>query len=205
MGAAFDVQSVDVDGDGTDEIVLTNHQSGKKFGGAEPAVFVYDVKVPEEPAHAAGFLVQKQGDDANFGATFATTTNITDFMSRIQFTRRTISGKLNVVNRSFMAAGPGGAQVVPAHVVNANDDVHHMPPVVIVSGDGTEKAYLLTRNVDSDLVDGGVVPEYTQTEFHDCKGTVGGILVRDLDGDGWQEVVVPCYDTNEIAVYTFAP
>ncbi len=44
IGAGFDLQLVDLDGDGVDELLVTNHQDGKN--GAKPSVYAYEIKSP---------------------------------------------------------------------------------------------------------------------------------------------------------------
>ena len=192
VGAAFDIQSVDLDGDGVEDILVTNHQSGKK--GTPPSVFAYHVVKPEAAPRTPGLVLNYGDNDQEAG--FDRPTSVSDFMNGLQFTRRTLSSNFTIVNRSFMAAGPGAAKAVRVHA----DPSHpaNKYPTIVVSGDGTEKAYLLSRTENN-------VWEYAHEQFHDCSGTVGGILTRDLDNDGWQEVVVPCYDKDYVAIYTFAP
>lgn len=194
VGAAFDVQSVDLDGDGQDEILVTNHQSGR--GPIRPSVFAYHYTLPSFSHDSSS---QSQHEEENRQqrpfVSFPSLhhNNVSDFMMAIAFERKTLFDGFQVVNHMFMAAGPGSAQAVRTHRDSKE------APVLVVSGDGTEKAHLITS--DNENVEGG----YKHSIFHDCHGTVGGIAVADVDGDGWQDVFVPCYDKDYIAVYTFAP
>ena len=182
-GALFDVEAFDLDNDGVDEIVITNHQGRR--ASIPASVFAYKVKLPSDVSE-------------DHQVVFASTSrNISEFMLQIEFERHTLFDQFDIINRSFMAAGPGSARVVRPH-----SDTRHPEyafPVLIVSGDGSEKAHLLVRERGSDDW------SYRHEIFHDCKGTVGAIMVEDIDNDGWQDVFVPCYDTNTVAVYTFAP
>ncbi|KAJ3271518.1 hypothetical protein HDV01_006569 [Terramyces sp. JEL0728] len=71
-------------------------------------------------------------------------------------------------------------------------------PNVVVAGDASQKAYVLTPNsaTTSDWT-------YTNTVIHDCKSTVGGIAVGDTDGDGKNEIYIPCYDNGYLAKYSY--
>ncbi|KAJ3342776.1 hypothetical protein HDU91_000488, partial [Kappamyces sp. JEL0680] len=71
-------------------------------------------------------------------------------------------------------------------------------PNVVVAGDASQIAYVLVPNSDS--------PSdwtYTKTVVHDCKATVGGIAVGDLNGDGKVELVIPCYDSSTLVTYSY--
>lgn len=115
---------------------------------------------------------------------------VSTFMETIKFNRHLIS-KDFTAKPGFQAAAPGSPRAfVPAP---------GQPPMIAVSGDATQKAHLLVR-------DHGDGPYTFKSQIvHDCKGTVGDILVEDLDGDGFVEMVIACYDTNYVVVYTFAP
>jgi len=193
IGAAFDVQIIDLDGDGVEEVIMTNHQNGKK--GTLPSVFAYQIVAPSQQAldelEARGQTFE--GDQFTFSQS-GPKNRISLFMENVEFRRHTLSNNFKVINRSFMAAAPGAAQVVSTGKAS-----NYTYPVIVVSGDGSEKAYLLTRDSTEDRW------SYHQEIFHDCKGTVGGITVEDIDNDGWSDVIVPCYDTNKVVLYTFAP
>lgn len=90
-------------------------------------------------------------------------------------------------------ASPGGAQAF-----FANDNVKNVKPVIVVAGDASQKAYLLTPNNDAkgDWT-------FTQSDVHNCKCTVGGIGVGDVNRDGKKELYIPCYDAGYLATYTF--
>ena len=192
VGAAFDLQVVDLDNDGWDEIIVTNHQNGKK--GIRPSVFAYEMIHPT--SHELELLAQEESSAGQLRFESDRNHNVSRFMENIVFHRHTLSEDFKVVNRAFMAAAPGGAQAV---MPGSKSVTNYSHPVIIVSGDGSEKAYILTRDQNGDRW------SYHHKIFHDCKGTVGGILVQDVDGDGWTDVFVPCYDTNEVFLYTFGP
>jgi hypothetical protein len=179
IGMPFDVQHVDLDNDGVPEILLTNHESGK--GKVKPSLFVYKVEHPQVNS------LRFQGKKVN-----NYDLPISEYMESLKFTRTTISSNFTIINKSFMAAGPGGAQTFYPTPDESGK------PFIVVSGDGSEKAYVFYPKSDA-------LADYGQIEVHDCKGTVGGILVGDLDNDGYKELVIPCYDTNTIELYTFKP
>jgi hypothetical protein len=190
-GNLFDVQFVDLNGDGKQEIVITNHQEDKKKGDVKPAVFAYEWETPmaredtmDDGQFRFGMTPKKDGWAKS------------EWMNALVFRRHTISTEFKVKHGLFMAAAPGTATAFKPH---ANSPY----PYIVVSGDGAQKADVLAPVVDGN----GKIKsfQYQQASFHDCKGTVGTILIEDFDNDGWKEVVVPCYDKNHVAVYTFAP
>ena len=68
-----------------------------------------------------------------------------------------------------------------------------------MSGDDDGKAYYFepVSNNSSDWT-------YTMMTFLDAgNGTVGELSSADVDGDGFVEVFVPSYATNEVFVYRF--
>ena len=71
-------------------------------------------------------------------------------------------------------------------------------PYILVAGDGSQKAYLLTPS-EADF-------SYYKTVVISAGGVVGSIGFGDIIGnDGWAEFFVPDYDGNTIFGYTFAP
>lgn len=183
VGAAFDVEIVDVDGDGKLDILATNHQSNRANPSA--SVFVYEINVPSLVVQDAASAFQPK--------------SISDFMNQVVFERHTISKAMPVISRSFAAAAPGSARAVFPRDPSAISDLRsaRTRPVVVVSGDDAQKAFLL-EHVE------GTRWQYTQSILHDCGGTVGAVATMDVDGDGWMEVFVPCYTKNYVAVYTFS-
>ncbi|KAL2631111.1 hypothetical protein R1flu_015797 [Riccia fluitans] len=166
IGKAFDVQLVDLDLDGQLEILATNHQN--KVEKPRPELVSYKMDLPK-----------------------GSVGTVSDFMNGIVFDKVLLSEDFELMDSSSNAGSPAAVTAVKPGPYNSAEF-----PAIVVSGDGSFKAYLLTRNSDG---------EYTQEIFHDCEGTVGAIHVKDVDGDGWKEVFVPCYDTNYVAVYTFRP
>lgn len=73
-------------------------------------------------------------------------------------------------------------------------------PVIAVSGDGSQKAYLMVPK-SQDPSDW----EYDLIEIHDCKATVGGMFVDDIDNDGFKEIFIPCFNTDYVVGYKYVP
>jgi hypothetical protein len=92
-------------------------------------------------------------------------------------------------------ASPGAAHAFHPIVANKGKE----KPTIVVAGDGSQKAYLVTPN-SQDPQDWS----YTTTVLHNCTQTVGGIATGDVDGDGITEIFIPCYDNGQLVAYTFA-
>jgi hypothetical protein len=71
------------------------------------------------------------------------------------------------------------------------------PKHILLEGDGSHQVYLLSPVQDQRLV-------YETKMVTDIGGTVGALLIRDLDGDGIMDVLVANNDDNEISSFTFA-
>lgn len=98
------------------------------------------------------------------------------------------------VQDGFKEASPGGM------VAFYPTDEKKGKPVIAVSGDGSQKAYLMIpQSQDPNNW------EYDMVLLHDCKGTVGGIFVEDVDNDGYKELFVPCFNTDHVAGYRYLP
>lgn len=87
-------------------------------------------------------------------------------------------------------ASPGEAIPVIPH------KDHKGKPWVVVSGDGSSRVHLL-KPVSEELDDW----RYTETVLLSAPGSItGGMAITDLDGDGWQEVIIPLHSHNEIKI-----
>jgi hypothetical protein len=71
------------------------------------------------------------------------------------------------------------------------------PKHILLEGDGSHQVYLLSPVQDQRLA-------YDIKTVTDIGGTVGALLIRDLDGDGIMDVLVANNDDNEIISFTFA-
>ena len=70
------------------------------------------------------------------------------------------------------------------------------PAHILVAGDGDHTAWIMTP-LDNKFT-------YQRDAIKEEKGTVGALTWADLDGDDWQEVFVPDYDSSCIEVFKFS-
>ena len=68
-------------------------------------------------------------------------------------------------------------------------------PLLAISGDGDQRAYVLTAAADGDPSSW----EYAVAEVWDCKGTVGGALPLLVGGKGY--LFVACYDSGRVEAF----
>jgi len=71
-----------------------------------------------------------------------------------------------------------------------------VPAHIVVAGDGDHTAWLMTPT-DSHFT-------YARDTIKEEKGTVGALCFADIDGDDWQELFVPDYDSSKIEVFKFS-
>jgi hypothetical protein len=106
--------------------------------------------------------------------------------------------KRHILMAGFKTLQPGIGSASPGKALA----FHPMPgskngkPWIIVSGDGAQKAYLLTPFSD-DINDWG----YKSAEIYDAKCTVGQIAVGDVNGDGSMEIFIPAYDRDSVEIF----
>lgn len=93
---------------------------------------------------------------------------------------------------SIGESAPGFSYAVQGHVSGAK-----RPPSVLVAGDGSQSAYLLTPQNDH--------WQYSKETIYAGKGAVISLGTYDVDGDGYLEVFVPDIGTSMVNVYTFKP
>lgn len=154
-GATFDVQYVDINGDGTKDLLVSNHQ-----GDGTGAVYAYEI-----PAN----VIRVKG-----------------------YTRHTLASGFPVDQAGLNQAAPGS----PRAFFPTPDSESAGKPYIALAGDAAQRAYVLVPST-TDWT-------YTVTLLHDCGCTVGQLGVGDVDGDGYSEVFIPCYDDGSVAAYTFA-
>ncbi|MFZ9596481.1 MAG: FG-GAP-like repeat-containing protein [Bdellovibrionia bacterium] len=78
---------------------------------------------------------------------------------------------------------------------------HHLgKPWILISGDGSQRAHLLTP-VSSESTNWS----YRETIVLDSKSTIGSSAIADVDGDGNPEIFIPQYDGNQIDVLRIEP
>lgn len=108
------------------------------------------------------------------------------------FKRHTLATGFAVTEKGSHQYAPGFAYSFKPHTS------YDGKPYILVAGDGSQKAYLLTPTV-ADFT-------YNNTVIVSFDGVVGSIGFGDIIGkDGWTEFFVPDYDGNAIYGYTFAP
>jgi hypothetical protein len=156
LGSAFDVEVVDLNKDGKDDLLVTNHESN-----ANAAVLAYEV-----PA---------------------------DF-KKGEFTRHILIKGIETRQGGFNQASPGQAVAFHPETKRTEDK-----PSIIVAGDGSQRAHLLTPKSSS-------ASDWTYEEnvVVNAGSTVGQIAVGDVNNDGFTELFVPAYDKHQITVLTFA-
>jgi hypothetical protein len=103
----------------------------------------------------------------------------------------------HVVLNGMAVREPGPNQAAPgaARAFAPPGGAASSRPWISVSGDGDQRAYVLVPNAadPSDWT-------YTQHEVHDCAGTVGRQLSVVVDAVSY--LVIPCYDSGKIEVYS---
>uniref|UniRef100_H2Z756 VCBS repeat-containing protein n=1 Tax=Ciona savignyi TaxID=51511 RepID=H2Z756_CIOSA len=99
--------------------------------------------------------------------------------------------------KSFLLAGSGSPGTAFAFWPTTDSQINK--PFIMVSGDDDGSAYVLTADSEE-----ATNWSYTQTTIYKGTGTVGGIGVQDVDGDGFTDIFIPAYTTKEIVVMTYA-
>lgn len=107
------------------------------------------------------------------------------------WTRHTLASGFPVTKSGLNQAAPGSARVF----YPTPQGRKAAAPYIAVAGDAAQKAYVLVPGSDDWI--------YETTELHDCGCTVGQMAVGDINGDGYAEVIIPCYDDGLLVAYTF--
>lgn len=109
------------------------------------------------------------------------------------WTRRTLLTNIKTTAFGFNQASPGKAFSFYPQL-----DQKDQKPSIIVAGDGSQSAYLLTPRSE-DPKDWS----YQETVILKVKsGVIGQIAVEDVDSDGITEIFVPAYDENRIHIFS---
>jgi hypothetical protein len=98
-----------------------------------------------------------------------------------------------VLQAGIGQASPGGAYTFFPDKTKSSGKPH-----IVLAGDGSQKAYVIAPN-SSDPSNWS----YTTSVVHDCKCTVGHIVVGDANKDGKSELYIPCYDNNYLVTLSF--
>lgn len=165
VGPAFDVAVLDLNGDGRLDVLLTNHADNAT--AVNGTVYQSVVVAYEAPLAPVPL--------ANASA----------------WTRHVLASGFVVREPGPNQAAPGGARALPPPAGAPAGG----KPWISVSGDGDQRAYVLTPDAPGDPADWA----YTRSLVHDCKGTVGRQVAAVAGGRTF--LVVPCYDSAVIAVY----
>jgi hypothetical protein len=111
------------------------------------------------------------------------------------WTRHTLAGASNfpVTEGGFNQYAPGFAYPFYPQI----NSPQNKKPSILVAGDGSQSAYLMTPKADDF--------DYSIEVITDVKGVIGSIAIADVDGDGYVEFFVPDYDHSQVTAYTFSP
>lgn len=111
-----------------------------------------------------------------------------------EFTRSTIAtGFKNKFSLTVPNMAPGFPYAFWPQVKTQSSQPAH----ILVAGDGDHTAHLLTPTNAANFV-------YERDTIKEEKGTVGALAWGDLNGDGWNELFVPDYDSSLIEVFAFS-
>jgi hypothetical protein len=197
----------DLDGDGREEIVaseffsrkLSVHwQSGDRWssrvldaGSALGSAF--DIQVVDLDRDGRLDLLVSNHEGGKSGAVFAYELASDFKTSTVSPARHLILGNIEARKGAMNAASPGQAWAFGHDTVTGK-------PLVLVSGDASQRAHLLvpmSKNPGN--------WEYREQIIVDEKCTVGACAVEDVDGDGHEEIFVPAYEKDRIDVFSLFP
>jgi hypothetical protein len=116
------------------------------------------------------------------------------YLNASAWVRHTIVDKIPTRVIGIGQASPGQAT---AFYPQVSSRIAGSPPHLLLSGDGSKEAYILSPT--------GSPFSYNCSVLVNAQGTVGKPAVADINFDGWADVFVPGYDTNQVFIYTFAP
>ena len=154
IDVVFDLDFYDLNNDGVDELLATNHESD----AAKSGVFAYEVP--------------------------------SDLKNGI-WTRHTLLTGIQTRQPGFNQASPGAAKAFAPELSKAGKQ----KPWIIVSGDGSQRAHLLTPK--SEARDNW---DYNETIILDAKSTIGEPIFYDFNQDGLMDIVIPAYDADKLYI-----
>jgi len=70
-------------------------------------------------------------------------------------------------------------------------------PIFVIAGDGSQGVHLMTP-----VSDATNPYAYSVTKIIEIGGTVGSLAVKDINGDGYLDAVIPDYDNSKLYFYT---
>lgn len=109
------------------------------------------------------------------------------------WSRHLVYDNFPVIKAGINSAAPGSAKAFYPNL----RDVSKTRPYLLVSGDGSEQAYLFEPSESSP-------PSYKLVWSQLYKGfTIGGISIADVNGDGINEIIIAVYESNKCYVYSF--
>ena len=105
-----------------------------------------------------------------------------------------------IIYENFPVLKSGVNQAAPGGAVLFKPNLNDTRKYIILAGDGAEYAYLFQPNSQ---LNGQL--NYTLVWSQLYRNTVGGIAIGDLNNDGYNECIIPIYESNTLFFYTFAP
>lgn len=117
----------------------------------------------------------------------------TDWMTG-NFTRHTIASNFqNKFSLTVPNMAPGFPYPFYPQVSREGRDPAH----IVVAGDGDHTAWIMTPTDAKNFT-------WSRDAVKEEKGTVGALAWADLNNNGWNELIVPDYDSSIIEIFKFS-